>query len=186
MNATLAKMTRYVSLLCGGMFTGIALTVLVVELGLRRLDGPTYVRYRQAEFGFLTWFIGTVLVPTLIAVVTLVVLARRANGAAFRPAVVALTLFMLALAITVVVNEPINVAELDWNPRVPPANWASIRDRWLLAHAVRTAACVIALSYLGLAVIGHPPLKKPRLTGRSTFTTRRDRDGPYTRPWRAR
>jgi hypothetical protein len=48
------------------------------------------VRVRQAEFGFLTGFIGAVFSPTLIAVVVLVALA----------------LFVLALGITVVVNMP--------------------------------------------------------------------------------
>ncbi|MFD0850852.1 hypothetical protein ACFQ07_01280, partial [Actinomadura adrarensis] len=84
-NARLVKIAQYVSLLGGGVFTGGALAMLVVELSLRRLDGPAYILVRQAEHAYLPWYIGAVLVPTYIAVVVLVVLARRAGSPALRP-----------------------------------------------------------------------------------------------------
>jgi uncharacterized membrane protein len=137
---------RLASLLGGGMLAGVALTVLVLELALRRLDGPQYVEVRHAEFGWFTWFVGALFVPTLAAVATLTVLARRRGRA--RPAVAALVLLLLALAITVLVNGPINVEQLAWNAQAPPPEWASVRDRWQLAHAVRTIAIVAALGCL--------------------------------------
>ena len=155
-NAKLVKITRHASLLCGGVLAGVALTVLFLELALRRLDGPEYVRVRQAEFDFLTWFIGAIFVPTLIAVVMLVIHARRAHSPALRPAVIALVLLLLSLVVTLAVNGPINVEQLSWNAQAPPADWASVRDRWQIAHAVRTVAIVIALGYLSAAVIDRP------------------------------
>ncbi|MFE9418265.1 hypothetical protein ACFYMX_21880 [Streptomyces griseofuscus] len=84
-------------------------------------------------------------VPTFIAVVVLVFLARRAGSPVLRPA-----------ASLVLVNAPINLDQFDWNAQAPPADWAAVRDRWQIAHAVRTAFCVIALGCLGVAIIDRP------------------------------
>ncbi len=85
-------------------------------------------------------------VPTFIAVVVLVFLARRAGSPALRPAAAALVL----------VNAPINLNQFDRNAQASPADWAGVRDRWQIAHAVRTAFCVIALGCLGVAIIDRP------------------------------
>jgi hypothetical protein len=145
---TNVKIARLTSLLCGGVLTGVALTVLVLELALRKLGGPAYVEVRQAEYGYFTWFIAVVSVPTFIAVVWLVVLARRTGSPALRPATAALALLLLAVVITVVVNGPINLQELDWSTHAPPADWAHVRDRWQIAHAVRTVAITAALGFI--------------------------------------
>ncbi|WP_319114753.1 anthrone oxygenase family protein [Streptomyces sp. MI02-2A] len=104
----------------------------------------------------LCWYIGAVTVPTLVAVVMLVLHARRAHSAVLRPSVVALVLLLLALLVTLVVNGPVNVQESDWNALTPPADWARVRDRWQIAHAVRTVAIVLALDFLGVAVPDRP------------------------------
>jgi hypothetical protein len=155
-SATLVKATRYVSLLCCGMLAGVAVTVLFLELALRRLNGPAYVRVRQVEFTFFTWYIGAITVPTLVAVAILVVYARKAQSPILRPTTIALGLLLLALLVTLAVNGPINVEELGWNVQAPPADWAHVRDRWQIAHAVRTAAIVLALGYLSAAILDRP------------------------------
>jgi hypothetical protein len=156
MNAKPVEITAHASLLCGGVLAGGALTVLVLELALRGLDGPEYVSIRQAEFDFFTWFVGAILVSTLIAVVLLVVHARRARSPVLGSAVIALVLLVLSLLVSLVINGPINVEQLSWNAQAPPADWASVRDRWQIAHAVRTIAIVIALGYLSAARLGVP------------------------------
>ncbi|MFF5665499.1 anthrone oxygenase family protein [Streptomyces griseofuscus] len=95
-------------------------------------------------------------VPTFIAVVVLVFLARRAGSPVLRPAAAALVLLVLALVVTFVVNAPIDLDQFDWNAQAPPADWAAVRDRWQIAHAVRTAFCVIALGCLGVAITDRP------------------------------
>jgi uncharacterized membrane protein len=152
-NGALVTVTRYGSLLCCAILTGVAATVLVLELALRRLDGPDYIRVRQAEFHFFTWFVGVVFAPTLIAVTMLVIQTHKAHTAAFRPAVTALVLLLLALVVTLVVNGPINVEQLSWNVQTPPPNWANVRDRWQIAHAVRTCAIALAAGCLATATL---------------------------------
>jgi hypothetical protein len=51
-NASLVRITRYVSLLGCSMLTGVAVSALVLELALRQLNGQEFVRVRQAEFAF--------------------------------------------------------------------------------------------------------------------------------------
>jgi len=158
--AAVGRIARQVSLLGCGMLAGIAVTVLFLELALRRLSGPEYVRVRQAEFTVFTWFIGAVFVPTLIAVAVLAVLAveeRRGLRLARRPVAVALALLLVALAISLAVNGPINVEQLSRRAQTPPADWARVRDRWQIAHAVRTAAIVLALGHLGAAAAHRSP-----------------------------
>jgi len=147
------RTARYASLLGCAILAGIAVTVLVLELAFRRLTGPEYVRVRQAEFAFLTWYIGAVTVLTLVAVAALVRHARRVHSRALRPAAVALALLLLALAISLAVNGPINVEQVGWHAQAPPADWARVRDRWQIAHAVRTAAILAALGFLSAAVL---------------------------------
>ena len=155
-NATLVKITRYVSLLGCGMLAGVAVTVLVLELALRRLNGQEYARVRQAEFAFFTPFIGAVLLSTLVAVAMLVIHARKTHSIALGPAVIALVLLLLALLVSLAVNGPVNVDQLSWNVQAPPTDWARIRDRWQIAHAVRTLAILLALGYLSAAILDRP------------------------------
>jgi hypothetical protein len=155
-DAMVVRITRWASLLCGGLLAGIAVTVLIVELALRRLDGPEYVRVRQAEFDFFTWFVGTVFVTALIAVAMLVILAYRTRSPALRPASIALGLLLLSAGITLAINGPINVEQLGWSVQVPPADWMTVRDRWQIAHAVRTIAIVLAFGCLTAGLIDRP------------------------------
>jgi uncharacterized membrane protein len=60
----------------------------------------------------------------------------------------ALTLLVGILALTLVVNLPINADQLDWNAQAPPADWATVRDHWQIAHGARTVAAVFAFGAL--------------------------------------
>jgi hypothetical protein len=121
---------------------------MVLELAVRQLDGPSYLRVRQAEYYPFTWFIGAVFLLTLISSTTYAVQARRSPH--FRTALVALALIFVAIGITLAVNGPINLEQQTWTAAAPPPDWAQIRDRWQIAHAARTAALILALACLGL------------------------------------
>lgn len=142
------RIIRSASQLCCAILVGVALTVLVLELALRRLDGPAYVAVRHAEYDYFTWFIGLVFVPTIVTVIMLVVTTYRAHSPLRRPALLALGLIVVAIAITLAVNGPINVEQLSWSTQSPPADWAHLRDQWQIAHAVRTLALILALAAL--------------------------------------
>jgi uncharacterized membrane protein len=48
-----------------------------------------------------------------------------------------------ALASTIVVNVPINVATGRWDPQAPPAEWRSTRNRWEVFQGIRSWLLVI-------------------------------------------
>ncbi|WP_238164574.1 anthrone oxygenase family protein [Kribbella pittospori] len=122
--------------------------MLVLELALRGLDGPEYTRVRRAEFGPFSWFIGAAFTAAFVTSVLLVVHTHRAHSRVFRPAAIALALLLLAVVVTITVNGPINFEQQSWNATAPPPTWEQVRDRWQIAHAVRTAALVLALAFL--------------------------------------
>jgi uncharacterized membrane protein len=152
-NPVPVRIVRYTALLGSGMLAGVALTVLFLELALRDLNGPEYVRVRQAEYAPFTWFIGVLIVSTFVAVVLLALRARRERGPELPLLAWALGLILVALVVTLAVNGPINVEQTDWSAHAPPGDWARVRDRWQIAHAVRTVALVLAFGCLSTAAL---------------------------------
>ena len=152
-NPVPVRIVRYTALLGSGMLAGVALTVLFLELALRDLNGPEYVRVRQAEYAPFTWFIGVLIVPTFVAVVLLALRARRERGPELPLLAWALGLILVALVVTLAVNGPINVEQTHWSAHAPPGDWARVRDRWQIAHAVRTVALGLAFGCLSTAAL---------------------------------
>jgi hypothetical protein len=142
-------LVRSAGLLFTGLFAGFLTAVLVLELSLRRFDGAVYTQVRLVELGHLDDLAAATLLPALAATAALVLLNLRAS--ARWPVVVAFALLVLVLGLTFAVNLPINADQLHWNAATPPAGWADVRDRWQVAHAVRTAAGVLAFALLAFS-----------------------------------
>lgn len=143
------------SLLFAGLFAGFLLAVLILELSLRDFGAGTYTQVRQVELVGLDVLAAATLLPALVATVVLVV-AARGRGAGGRLLVAALVLLLAVLVTTLGVNLPINNDQLNWDVHGPPADWADVRDRWQIAHAVRAVAAVSAFACLVLAVLAGP------------------------------
>ena len=129
-----------------GLFAGFLLGVLVLELSLRDFSGTTYAQVREVELVGLDRLATMTLVPALAATLWVVVASRRQPGMSrsLLPLLLLIAVFVLSLT----VNLPINADQLDWNVDAPPADWADDRDRWQIAHAVRTVAAVLAFALL--------------------------------------
>jgi uncharacterized membrane protein len=138
---------RFVSLFFGGLFAGFLVTVLVLESTLRRVDASVYTQVRQVELARLDDLAAATLVPALVAAAVLVASAARDRRRVLWPAL-AFVLLLSVVTTTLVFNVPINTDQLTWNVQEPPADWARVRDRWQLAHAVRTGAAVLAFGFL--------------------------------------
>ncbi|MFI0448556.1 anthrone oxygenase family protein [Actinomadura sp. 6N118] len=149
--SALVRGARFVSVLFGGVFAGFLVAVLVLELSLRSYDGRVYAQVRQVELDSLDRLAGATLLPALIATALLAVAAFRTREGGRWPVLSALALLVLVFVLTMVVNYPINNDQADWNVQAPPAGWADDRDRWQIAHAVRTVAAVCAFGCLILA-----------------------------------
>ncbi|MCW2799198.1 MAG: hypothetical protein JWQ70_670 [Aeromicrobium sp.] len=142
---------RVVSVVFGGIFTGFLLTILVLELSLRRFDASIYTQVRQVELVRMDDLATATLVPTIIATVVLTAIGLTLGRPGLGLTSIALGLLVVVLVTTVVVNLPINSDQLDWSVARPPSDWASDRDRWQVAHAIRTVAAGLAFVCLVFA-----------------------------------
>ena len=159
------KLLRTASLLFSGLFAGFLLGVLVLENSLRGYGAAVYTQVRRVELDSLDTLASVTLIP---AIITTVVLAIRARGNR-QLVIVAAALLLLVFATTLAINLPINADQADWTVQNPPADWASVRDRWQIAHLVRAVAALGAFASLTWAAV------KPqaeRLTMRSWETAR--------------
>lgn len=144
-------MTRFVrsaSLLFSGVFAGFLVCVLVLENSLRGFDASVYAQTRLVELDSLDKLASATLIPAMI---TTVVLAIRARGNDRRVVLVAIALLVIVFATTFAINLPINSDQTAWSVQNPPSDWASVRDRWQVAHAIRTVAAVLAFGLLIVA-----------------------------------
>jgi hypothetical protein len=142
------KITRGASLLLTGLFAGFLLAVLILELSLRKFDASVYAQVRLVELDSLDKLAAATLFPAMIATTAVLVPAVKARVRIPRLPLAALVLMILIFAVTLAVNLPINADQLSWNVQAPPADWASDRDKWQLAHALRTAAALAAFGCL--------------------------------------
>lgn len=150
---TLLGLIRFLSLTFAGLFAGFLVGVLVLESSLRHYDRSVYTQMRHVELDRLDTLASATLIPALITTAVLVAAAFRTRGRVFWLTSAALALFLTVFVTTLVVNLPINGDQADWSVKAPPADWASVRDRWQAAHAVRTVAAVLAFGLLGLAAM---------------------------------
>lgn len=149
------KLVRSAAVWFAGLFAGFLLTVLVLEHSLRRFDAQIYTQVRQVELVRLDGLASVTLLPAIITTAVLVLRARRPPATAVlvrragrAPAIAALVLLAGVFVLTLIVNQPINSDQTDWVVPNPPADWADIRDRWQLAHLVRTVAAMVAFGLL--------------------------------------
>jgi uncharacterized membrane protein len=154
---TLVKALRFVSLLFAGIFAGFLVAVLTIELTLRDFDASVYTQVRLVELVRLDDLAAATLIPAMLATVVLVLVAARTRGRTFWLTLTALAFLVLVFATSLLVNVPINNDQLAWIVQAPPADWASVRDRWQIAHAVRTVAAVLAFGLLSTAALGTAP-----------------------------
>jgi hypothetical protein len=142
-----AVLVRGVSLLFTGLFSGFLLGVLVLENSLRAYDASVYAQVRLVELDSLDKLASATLIPALVSTVIVTILARGNN----RWLLLALALLIVVFAVSLAVNLPINGDQADWSVQAPPADWATVRDHWQLAHLIRTVAAVSAFGSLIVA-----------------------------------
>jgi len=145
----MTKYARFASLLFTGLFAGFLVGVLVLEASLRSFDGTVYTQVRLVELDSLDKLAVATLLPALVTTAVLVYRTFRTNARSLT--IAALVLLVFVFGLTLVVNLPINSDQLGWSVQSPPAGWADVRDRWQIAHAVRTAAGVLAFAILAVA-----------------------------------
>jgi uncharacterized membrane protein len=153
---TIRRMTLFTGVLFSGLFAGFLFAVLILEASLRRFPASVYTQVRQVELAHLD-DLATVLLPAaLLATATLVVTIARPGRTRWL-ALTALVLLLATFIISTLVSVPINTDQQGWSVLAPPSDWASVRDRWQIAHLVRTTPTVCAFIILVAAAITPAP-----------------------------
>jgi hypothetical protein len=147
------RIVRSVSLLFTGLFAGFLLGVLVLENSLRAYDGSVYTQMRKVELDSLDTLASVTLIPALLSTLVVAVLAIRARRDDRWVLVAAFTLLLVVFATSLAISLPINGDQADWSVQAPPSDWADVRDRWQLAHLVRTVSAVLAFCSLAVAAL---------------------------------
>jgi uncharacterized membrane protein len=83
----------------------------------------------------------------------LFLLYREKAIRAFYLALASLALFILALAITLLVNVPIDNQLKQWTVQTLPSDWEIIRGRWSAYHSIRTFVSLAALALMLAATL---------------------------------
>lgn len=151
--STIVGAAHAASLFFVGLFAGFVTGVLVLELTLRSYEAQTYTLVHQVELARLDDLAAVTLIPALIATAVLVVLTAKGNDPARWLTLTALALLLATFVTSLLFNLPINSDQLTWDVQAPPSDWASVRDRWQVAHLARTATATLAFGCLSVAAI---------------------------------
>ncbi|MEU4287629.1 DUF1772 domain-containing protein [Kribbella sp. NPDC026596] len=147
------RAVRSVSLLFTGLFAGFLLGVLVLENSLRAYNGSVYTQVRKVELDSLDTLASATLIPALVSTLIVAALTIRARGNDRWLLVAAFTLLLVVFVTSLAINLPINADQADWSVQAPPSDWADVRDRWQVAHVIRTVSAVLAFCSLIVASV---------------------------------
>jgi uncharacterized membrane protein len=141
MSGSLRTGVQVFAVLLVGLIAGLMLGTGIEQHSLRALTASAWVTEHQvmdAVFRVVMkpFWNGTVLVLIVAAIVS--------RGSARWLFGVAALLLIVSLVVTVRVEVPMNQAIAKWDPSAPPANWAEIRERWLMFHRLRTWSGIVA------------------------------------------
>jgi uncharacterized membrane protein len=89
----------------------------------------------------------------IVGLLALLVMAGKRKKAHFYWLLSTLILFVLALAITLFIEVPIDNQIKTWTTTSIPANWQVIRDRWQFYHTDRTFISLAGIACYLMAVI---------------------------------
>jgi hypothetical protein len=150
---TILTTALFTSVLFSGLFAGFLTAVLILEASLRRFPASVYTQVRLVELDHLD-DLATVLLPVaLLATGALVIFTMGRRERIRWLALIALGLLSATFIISVLINVPINTDQQSWSVLAPPSDWAIVRDRWQMAHLLRTTTAVLAFTSLAAATI---------------------------------
>jgi uncharacterized membrane protein len=141
---------RFSSVLLSALSTGGFFgTWAALGPSTRDFTPGTYVEVQQATIRNLRPVMGTLL-PAAVAANAIMVVAgaRERRSPAFALTVGGLCSQLVALALTVAIELPINAQVMTWSPDQPPQGWEAARNRWAGVHTARTASAVTGLMCL--------------------------------------
>jgi hypothetical protein len=156
--------TRSTNALASWQFTSILLLALVTGvfwgtwLGLSRsmasLTPETFLTIGHTMIDNLGTVMAILMPAAMLAVLPVLYLLYRDRSVyrewsrPFYLTLAGFVLFIVALAVTLIVEVPIDNQIEGWTVATLPSNWQQLRDRWELFHAIRSWVSVAGLALL--------------------------------------
>jgi uncharacterized membrane protein len=138
---TLVVPVSFVGVVLVGLIAGLLVGTAMEQHTLRNLSGPAWVAARHSIDALFSRVMPWVWNATLM----ILLVAAGVNAGRARWLFLAAGLILLvAIVVTVAVEVPMNKEVAAWDAQAVPAHWASVRDRWLQFHTVRTVMGVVA------------------------------------------
>jgi hypothetical protein len=149
------KIAQFAAVLLVGILAGLLVGVWFVEQAMLSLSASVYTAVeipKHRIFGpVMPWLMGVALTAGSLVLLLL----RPRIPVTFALTLAAVLCTAIIITTTLLVNVPINADMMtNWSASAPPTNWAQVRDRWNLFHAIRTVLALVAFGcHLSAAIL---------------------------------
>jgi Anthrone oxygenase len=148
------KTVQFVSLVLVMLVTGVFWgSWLGLSRSIRTFTPDTFLAIGHTMIGNLASVMPVLVVLAALSQGLLLVQLRSSGSSAFLPSLIAFVMFLIAIAVTLLVEVPIDNQIRSWTPASLPADWTLIRDRWETFHVLRTFSALGALIVLTAATV---------------------------------
>jgi hypothetical protein len=145
--APFAPLAVCLGLFCLALGAGIGVEITLNNGVLRALPATTFVplhhRRGRAHARLMPLLVTLALLATLG-----VALSWGEQSARLWLTLASGLAILVVIAVTLVVEVPLNRRIQRWRPDAPPDNWRTLRDRWMRSNDLRTVVAVAALALL--------------------------------------
>jgi Anthrone oxygenase len=151
------KTVQFVSLVLVMLVTGVFWgSWLGLSRSIQTFTPDTFLAIGHTMIGNLAPVMPLLVILAAISQGLLLVQLRSSGSSAFLPSLIAFVMFLIAVAVTLLVEVPIDNQIRSWTPASLPADWTLIRDRWEAFHVLRTFSALGGLIVLPAATVFGP------------------------------
>jgi len=147
------EVVRFVALVLTALSTGVHFGTWLTEGPIRRTkSGALFIEVHQGR-DRVAARVMPILGNAAIIFIAVCVFFARAVPAGFILSLIGLLLVTANMAITLIVNVPINRKVQTWHADAPPDEWKRLRDRWEKFHSMRTFLIVSGFTCFAASVV---------------------------------
>ncbi len=148
------KIARFVNLFLVALLAGLLVGVFIVERALLEVSASVYTAVQKPKHEVFEPIMPIFNTLVIVSGLMVLLLIRDRKTWVFALTAIGVLCTIALTTTTLLVNVPINSEIINtWSVNDPPADWAQVRDRWNLFHAIRTVLAIVALFCLLLAAM---------------------------------
>ncbi len=151
---SIGKITSFAALFLLALVTGVFWgTWFTLTRSLETFSIAEFIHIGQTIIRNVAWPMRLLMPACIFFMILWTWLVPDKRSTAFFLGLVACSLVVIALLITLLVEVPIDNQIRTWTVQTIPADWTELRARWQVFHAVRTFVSLASLASLILAVL---------------------------------